>query len=142
MFVKETLLDNEFANTQAVNEAWQAAGMSGDISAALVNKIRSSMGLAGNLRGRRAGNGRAAAGEPTQSRRSARRRGRPRKHASAATNSTNRSKGGTMRSTLIALELDIDQLLFKVARQGNLLAVEDSLRAARRLLYARLKSTT
>jgi hypothetical protein len=142
MFVKEILLDNEFANTQAVNEAWRAAGMSGDISAALVNKIRSTMGLAGNLRGKRASNGRAAAGEPIPSRLSATKRGRPRKDASAATNSTNRAKGGSMQSTLIALELDIDRLLFKVNRQGKLLAVEDSLREVRRLLYARLKSTT
>src|SRR3954454_4498725 len=53
MFVKEVLLDNRLANTQAVNDAWKAAGMEGSISPTLVNKMRSRMGLTGNLRGGR-----------------------------------------------------------------------------------------
>ena len=50
-FVKELLLDNPQANPKAVNMAWTAAGMDGDISETLVNKMRSQMGLTGNLRG-------------------------------------------------------------------------------------------
>src|SRR3974377_2152183 len=52
-FVKELLIDYPMANTKAVNEAWSAAGMEGTISETLVNKTRSQMGLAGNLRGQR-----------------------------------------------------------------------------------------
>src|ERR1700728_3641464 len=53
MFVKEVLNDDSLANAAAVNEAWRAAGMSGSISASLVNNVRSRMGLTGNVRGRR-----------------------------------------------------------------------------------------
>lgn len=49
-FVKEFLNDNPKGNTKAVNEAWAAAGMTGSIGATLVNKLRSEMGLSGNLR--------------------------------------------------------------------------------------------
>src|SRR5271157_2107496 len=52
-FVKELLIDHPTANTKAVNKAWSAAGMEGTISETLVNKTRSHMGLAGNLRGKR-----------------------------------------------------------------------------------------
>ena len=52
-FVREVLNDNPQANAAAVNEAWQAAGMPGSISAGLVNNLRFRLGLSGNLRGRR-----------------------------------------------------------------------------------------
>lgn len=52
-FVKELLIHHPKANTKAVNEAWSAAGMQGTISETLVNKMRSHMGLSGNLRGQR-----------------------------------------------------------------------------------------
>jgi hypothetical protein len=48
-FVKEFLNDNPEANTRAVNEAWGAAGFEGTISPTLVTKIRSEMGLTGNV---------------------------------------------------------------------------------------------
>jgi hypothetical protein len=49
-FVKEFLSDHPQGNTKAVNEAWAAAGMNGTIGSTLVNKMRSQMGLTGNLR--------------------------------------------------------------------------------------------
>ena len=60
-FVKELLIHHPKANTKAVNEAWSAAGMQGTISETLVNKTRSHMGLAGNLRGKRRTKSEAAA---------------------------------------------------------------------------------
>ena len=51
-FIKQVLSENPYANVKAVNEAWHDAGMEGSISPALVNKMRSEAGLAGNLRGR------------------------------------------------------------------------------------------
>ncbi len=50
MFVKEFLIDNGEGNVSAVNEAWTEAGFEGSISATLVNKLRSKLGLVGNLR--------------------------------------------------------------------------------------------
>jgi hypothetical protein len=57
-FVKEVLNDNPQATTKAVNQAWKAAGFEGTIGPTLVTKMRSEMGLTGNIRkrpGRRAG---------------------------------------------------------------------------------------
>ena len=51
MFVKEFLNDHPQGNVDAVNEAWQAAGFDGTISDTLVNKMRSLLGLTGNIRG-------------------------------------------------------------------------------------------
>ena len=51
-FIKQVLSENPYANVKAVNEAWHDAGREGSISPALVNKMRSEAGLAGNLRGR------------------------------------------------------------------------------------------
>jgi len=49
-FVKEFLGENPQGNVQAVNEAWAAAGKDGTIGSTLINKMRSQMGLTGNLR--------------------------------------------------------------------------------------------
>ena len=52
-FVKEVLNDNPQATTKAVNEAWTAAGFEGTIGPTLVTRMRSEMGLTGNIRKRR-----------------------------------------------------------------------------------------
>ena len=49
-FVKDFLSDHPQGNVKAVNEAWAAAGMTGKIGDTLINKMRSQMGLSGNLR--------------------------------------------------------------------------------------------
>ena len=49
-FVKEFLNKNPQGNVKAVNEAWAAAGKDGTIGSTLINKMRSQMGLTGNLR--------------------------------------------------------------------------------------------
>ena len=49
-FVKEVLGKNPRANPKTVNDQWKAAGQDGTISATLVNKLRASLGLSGNLR--------------------------------------------------------------------------------------------
>jgi hypothetical protein len=48
-FVKEYLNDNPQANAGAVNEAWQVAGFEGTISQSLVTRMRSELGLTGNI---------------------------------------------------------------------------------------------
>src|SRR5690242_17096893 len=52
-FVKEVLRKNPRANARAVRDQWTAAGHEGSISQTLVNKQRSLMGLAGNIKGGR-----------------------------------------------------------------------------------------
>ena len=142
MFVKEVLLDNALANTQAVNEAWRAAGMKGTISATLVNKIRSRMGLAGNLRGGRRKGTRAAATAEARPTYTGKRRGRPPKQATSLAYETVRDETRGRKSPLVDLEVDIDRLLFKAMEIGTLPEVEDALRKTRRLLYASLTAKT
>jgi hypothetical protein len=48
-FVKEFLNDNPQANAKAVNEAWKAAGFEGTICQTLVTRMRSELGLTGNI---------------------------------------------------------------------------------------------
>jgi hypothetical protein len=49
-FIKKFLSNNPQGNVTAVNAAWMAARMKGTIGATLINKMRSEMGLSGNLR--------------------------------------------------------------------------------------------
>ena len=49
-FVKEFLSGNPKGNVQAVNEAWTKAGRDESIGPTLIQKLRSEMGLTGNLR--------------------------------------------------------------------------------------------
>ena len=49
-FVKEFLGSHPQGNVQAVNEAWANAGKNGTIGSTLIQKMRSQMGLTGNLR--------------------------------------------------------------------------------------------
>ena len=128
MFVKEVLNDNPLANAAAVNEAWRAAGMSGGISATLVSNIRSRMGLAGNVRGRRR----------RRTKTTVTREGRPPSQVRAGENGTGPVKTRRSRTDLMELEVGIDRLLMKVVEIGTLPEVEDALRKARRNLYAGL----
>jgi hypothetical protein len=128
MFVKEHLNDHPEANHRAVNEAWRAAGMSGSISPTLVSRMRSRMGLVANGRGGRRG----------KSRTKAARRGRSPLLAGAVGNDAAIQMDRGRRNSLMALEVEIDRLLMKVASIGTLPEVEDSLRKTRRQLYAGL----
>src|SRR3954471_856753 len=49
-FVQEFLNKNPQGNVQAVNEAWAAAGKDGTVGSTLIQRLRSEMGLTGNLR--------------------------------------------------------------------------------------------
>jgi hypothetical protein len=135
MFVKEVLNDNPLANAEAVNEAWQAAGMSGTISDSLVSNVRSRMRLSGNLQGDRrrakrsvvADAGGAVAGT---------RRGRPPRQIQSGANGTAQVTTRRRKTDPMDLEVEIDRLLMKVVEFGTLPDVEDTLRKARHHLYA------
>jgi hypothetical protein len=127
MFVKEFLNDHPHSNIDTVNGAWQAAGFDGTISATLVNKTRSMLGLTGNLRvtPRTGTNGKATS--------TGKKVGRPPKQTTAA--ATNVQPKGNRSTVLEDLEGDIDRLIFKAMVIGDLTEIEDSLRRARRSLY-------
>jgi hypothetical protein len=136
-FVKELLIDHQMANTKAVNEAWKAAGMEGTISETLVNKTRSHMGLAGNLRGKRRAKSTAAV--ETKRPYTGKKRGRKPKHATVASAEGKVAQtgvpAGRRNDHLVEIEADLDRLLFRVMNMGDLAEVENALRETRRRLY-------
>jgi hypothetical protein len=129
MFVKEFLNDHPQSNVDTVIAAWQAAGFNGTISATLVNKTRSMLGLTGNLRGmpKTSTNGRAMS--------TGKKVGRPPKLMTAAATNVQPRMSTSPTAALNELEADIDRLIFKAMVIGDLTEIENSLRQARRLLY-------
>jgi len=143
-FVREVLRKNNKANAKAVNLAWKQAGHDGTISGSLVNKLRSKLGMTGNLRMRKG----AKPGAPKSAEGLVPRRGpgRPRgSGASAALLDNGEGIGSTSAPprprrltagsrTLDTLEAELDRLLYQVMDHGNLPEVETALRTARRHL--------
>jgi nucleoid DNA-binding protein len=129
-FLKEFLHDNPQGNVKAANDAWTAAGFDGTISETLVYKTRASLGLTGNLSGKTKT---AAEGKATPT---GKKLGRPRKEPTAPVTGQPRGRKSARTLALTDLEADIDRLIFKVMGVGDLTEIEDSLRQARRLLYA------
>ena len=121
MFVKEFLNDHPQGNVAAVNKAWQAAGFDGSIGKSVVFKVKSAMGLTGNVRPN---------AKKTKPSATNKKRATPRKVITAAVNVRS-----PRTDVLNELEADIDRLLFKVMGVGALPDIEDTLRRARRLLY-------
>ena len=128
-FLKEFLHDHPQGNVKAVNEAWTAAGFDGTISGTLVYKARASLGLTGNLSGKT----KKSEAKATST---GKKRGRPRKEPTAPVTGQPRGRKSARTLALTELEADIDLLIFKVMGVGDLTEIEDSLRRARRLLYA------
>jgi hypothetical protein len=127
MFVKEFLHDNPQGNVDAVNQAWLAAGFDGTISPTLVKTMRASLGLTGNLRA----NTKKSKTSATSTKRET-----PRKETAAEVNVQPRMSNSARTVELNELEADIDRLIFKAMGIGDLAEIEDTLRRARRLLYA------
>jgi hypothetical protein len=129
MFVKEFLNDHPQGNVDAVNDAWLAAGFDGTISKTVVDKMRASLGLTGNLRGSNPKSKPSVTGKKP---------GRPRKETPAAVSVPSQRSNGARTPVLDDLEADIDRLIFKAMAVGDLAEIEDSLRQTRRLLYGAL----
>ena len=126
MFVKEFLNDHPRGNVRAINEAWRAAGFNGTISKTVIFKVKSSMGLSGNLRVNTKKAKTSAAAKKLVT---------PRKESTATVSAQPRMSRATV---LDDLEADIDRLLFKVMAVGDLTEIEDTLRRVRRLVYGAL----
>jgi hypothetical protein len=153
-FVKEFLGKNPRANAAAVNLAWKAEGKEGTVSATLVNKLRSTLGLAGNLRRKRKPRGDQLSLQklPYTGKKRGRKpknltigapvatplhsNGRRTRHKRASLDP--RGKLSLQLGSLEDVEADIDRLIFKVMALGGMPALEDTLRRARRLLYGAL----
>jgi hypothetical protein len=117
-FLKELLVDHPQANADAVNKAWKKAGMKGTISVSLVNKMRSKLGLAGNLP---KGPKPASTGE-------------------AQTTPATKRRTGNREQMLAVVESKIDSLIFDLLEIGDTEKAEDALRAARRVVVRAQKA--
>ena len=141
-FVRETLAKNPKANPKVVNAAWKAAGNRDPISSSLVHKVRSTMGLTGNLRAK-AGAGKAAGAAKPPVSAEPKRRGRPPKSSLTATPangvsttvSAKKVHAGERRTGPEELEGQVDLLVFKIMGvwTGD---VEEALRKSRLLIPA------
>ena len=132
-FVKEFLNDHPQGNVKDVNDAWTAAGFAGTISTALVSKMRAHLGLAGNRR--RKTNSRAP---QSKSRTGMTRVTASETRASFSNGSETRGRKSNRTTVLLAVEAEIDRLIFAVMALGDLPEIEIALREARRRVYGAL----
>ena len=131
-FIKEYLFDNPRSNSSVINQAWKDSGMEGEISAGLINKIRSEMGLAGNLKKRKT---------PKKSIRIVSRKTTTRLPSERTIPSRLESlkpiRG--LQDKMVQLEAELDRLIYKVKDKVKLAKVEDGLLEARRMLSREIK---
>jgi hypothetical protein len=141
-FVTDYLNKNKQANHREVSQAWSSAGNEGTVSESLVNKLRSKLGLTGNLQSRTKAAGSNGTAEVPQA--ASKPRGRPRKSGKTkggtpaqANGSHDRAApatGGGPTRLLTQLEGEIDDMLYRIKRAGGLAEFEETLRKARRIL--------
>lgn len=153
VFITEFLEDHPTANAKAVKEAWTDAGHDDTVSVTLVQKVRTALGLVGNIRrGRSAeGKGVAVANRSVPKRRGrkpgpSRPKGRPRLDRNGSQNAPTTSQA-TVRQTdsrarvIEEAEADIDRLIFRLMGVGGLEEVENTLRKVRRRLVVLSQSS-
>jgi hypothetical protein len=124
-FVREFLKNNPQGNTAAINEAWSKAGMAGSISSALVAQVRPRLRLTGILRGKPRSPGLGPSARTTVTREPAAQPG---------------GRKSPQTTLLMAVEEEIDRLIFTVMGIGKLPEVETALREARRAAYRAMSS--
>jgi hypothetical protein len=131
-FIKEVLFDDPKANTAAVNRAWKGNGMKGTISVSLVNKVRSDLGLTGNLR---------TGAKASVSKQAIRKTGKaPTVGVHASPSRVTERRPGNRERTLAEVEDKIDRLILELLEIGGVEKAEDALRAARRVVVRAQKA--
>jgi hypothetical protein len=134
-YVRSILQRNPEAKRKSVEEAWLAAGHEGVIFSALVNYVRTSLGLKG---GSRASGSDRTAETASPSKRTGMKRGRPPKgDKNGAVDGAARvreQRSGGRPGVLAEIEADIDRLIFRLIAVGGLEAIEEEPRKVRRRL--------
>jgi hypothetical protein len=135
-FTKEFLNDHPDATSREVNEAWTRSGMKGTISHAVVSDTRKSLGLTGRTSNKSQKQpARTTAPTPKP-------RGRkPASELRASSSEVSTEREETARTAvLMAVEVEIDRLIFQMMGLGDLTEIETALREARRAVYKALTS--
>jgi hypothetical protein len=150
-FVEEFLKDHKDADLAAVNAAWRSFGREGTISDSLFGKTRRSLGLTRKRTGKRAN---PAAGTPAAATSAAVRRGGKKAATSGPggssteemptkagrqSPSTATNQADDRNQMLIALEKDLDRLLFGVLEMESMTEVEEFIRSARRVVSREIR---
>ena len=135
-FVKEYLHDHPDAPAKEVNKAWKDAGMQGTISHPVISEVRRKLGMITRpwSRSRIATSSKTV---PTKKRQGKPAGKRTRERSTAV---ETRTPQPSRASALLAVEVEIDRLIFQVMNLGNLSEVETALRSARRALYTAFSS--
>jgi hypothetical protein len=151
-FVEEFLKDHKDADLAAVNAAWRSFGREGTISESLFGKTRRSLGLTRKRTGKRAKPADVTPGAmtPAAARKVGMKTETPRQVSRANAEETptrqNRravaaatSRSGDRNQMLIALEKDLDRLLFGVLEMESMTEVEEFIRSARRVVSREIR---
>jgi hypothetical protein len=151
-FVEEFLKDHGDADLAAVNAAWRSFGREGTISESLFGKTRRSLGLTRKRGGKKAQPADVTSGAmpPALARKVGKRSATHRRvsgaNAEGATTRQDRraaaastSRSGDRSRMLIALERDLDRLLFGVLEMESMTEVEEFIRSARRVVSREIR---
>jgi hypothetical protein len=131
-FIKEVLFDDPKANAAAVNRAWKGNGMKGTISVSLVNKVRSDLGLTGNLR---------TGAKASVAKKTTRKTGKaPTVGVHVSPPLVTERRPGNRERMLAEVEDKIDRLIFELLEIGGVEKAEDALRVARRVVVRAQKA--
>ena len=128
-FVKEYLHDHPDAPAKEVNEAWKDAGMQGTISHPVISEVRRVLGMITMPRSR-SRTATSTKSAPTKKGRGKTAGKQTRQRATTAVET--RAQQPSRASALLAVEVEIDRLIFQVMNLGKLSEVETALRSARR----------
>ena len=132
MFVKEFLNDHPEGNYNDANEAWTAAGFEGTISRTLVDKTRALLGLTGNLRETKKSEASAQEKAPYTGKKRGRKPNVTTSEKASLNEVRTQSQESARTTILLAVESEIDRLIFTVMGLGDLPEIETALRDARR----------
>jgi hypothetical protein len=138
-FVEEFLKDHEDADLAAVNAAWRSFGREGTISESLFGKTRRSLGLTRKRDGKKP---KAAGGTPAVATSAAVRKGGKKattRGPIAAIAGEVLTQTSDRNQMLIALEKDLDRLLFGVLEMESMTEVEEFIRSARRVVSREIR---
>jgi hypothetical protein len=147
-FLKEFFVDHPDTDKAAIDEAWQAAGNEGTISGSTIYNVRRDLGLIDKSRGKRRAKAGVRAGRQSSAAAKSEARKPGRKANGRAETQANvrtaaaavepaakvRAKGAGRARTLIELEGQLDEMIYRISSDGALPEFEEALRKARRIL--------
>jgi len=150
-FAEEFLKDHQDANVAAVNAAWKAFGREGTISDSLISKIRRALGLTRNRTGNKAKS--TAVTPKVTTPKAARKADKKTATSARATvttgetpmrmgrqpSTTTKIRASERNRMLIAVERDLDLILYLVIELEGMTEAAELIRGARRVVSREIR---